>query len=93
MPTYVKSARFRKFTAVDREYPIFELVADDEVLLDISASDEGVLEVALHAGGANKLFLLDQLMEWIAEGKKLVEAETETAEWTGKGDVDPSCTS
>ena len=49
MTPYVKHVRFRKFSPVDREHPIFELVAGDEILLDISVSDDGVPEVALHA--------------------------------------------
>jgi hypothetical protein len=48
MTPYVQHVRFRKFCPVAREYPIFELVEGDDVLLDVSSSDAGVLEVALH---------------------------------------------
>ena len=75
MTQYVKHVRFRKFAPVDREYPIFELVEDDNVLLDISASDEGVIEVALHEAGTGKIFKLDELHAILLQGKRLLEEE------------------
>jgi len=52
MTSYVQHVRFRKFSPVDREYPIFELVEGDNILLDVSSSDDRVLEVALHEARA-----------------------------------------
>jgi len=37
MTPYVQHVRFRKFSPVDREYPLFELVEGDNVLLDVIA--------------------------------------------------------
>jgi hypothetical protein len=75
MAQYVKNMRFRKFAPIDREYPIFELVEGDDVLLDVSASDDGVLEVALHDAGRGKIFKLDDLHAILMQGKRLLEEE------------------
>ena len=75
MSTDGKSLRFRKLSPIDREYPIFELVEGENVLLDIGATDDGLLEVAIHAAAANKLFRYDQLMELLIKGQKLLEEE------------------
>jgi hypothetical protein len=75
MTQYVKNVRFRKFSPVDREYPIFELVEGDDVLLDVSASDDGVLEVALHEAGRGKIFKYDDLYAILIQGKRLLEEE------------------
>ena len=58
MTPYVQHVRFRKFSPVDREYPIFELVEGDDVLLDVSVSDDEVLEVAVHQASIAKIFKL-----------------------------------
>jgi len=71
----VKNVRFRKFSPVDREYPIFELVEGADVLLDVSASDDGVLEVALHEAGRGKIFKYDDLYAILIQGKRLLEEE------------------
>jgi len=75
MTQYVKHVRFRKFSPVDREYPIFELVEGDNVLLDVSSSDDGVLEVALHEASMGKIFKLDDLHAILMQGKRLLEEE------------------
>ena len=71
LPRYVTNAHFRKFSPIDRKYPIIELVEDEIVLLDISISDADVTEVTLHSGVANRVFLLDQLRAWLAEGENI----------------------
>lgn len=75
MTQYVKYVRFRKFSPLDREYPIFELVEGDDVLLDVSISDDGVREVALHEASIGKIFKLDDLHTILMEGKRLIEEE------------------
>src|SRR5215510_12133987 len=75
MTQYVKQVRFRKFSPVDREYPIFELVEGDDVLLDVSSSDDGVLEVALHEASKGKVFKLDDLHAILMQGNRLLEEE------------------
>ena len=75
MTPYVQHVRFRKFAPVDREYPIFELVEGDDILLDVSSSDDGVLEVALHEASRGKIFKLDDLHAILMQGKRLLEEE------------------
>src|SRR5262249_30732235 len=75
MTPYVQQVRFRKFAPVDREYPIFELVEGDDVLLDVSSSDDGVLEVALHEASIGKVFKLDDLHAILMQGKRLLEED------------------
>ena len=75
MTPYVQHVRFRKFSPVDREYPIFELVEGDDVLLDVSVSDDEVLEVAVHEASIGKIFKLDDLHAILLHGKRLLEAE------------------
>jgi len=75
MTPYVQHVRFRKFSPVDPEYPIFELVEGDKVLLDVSSNDDGVLEVALHEASRGKIFKLDDLHAILMQGKRLLEEE------------------
>ena len=75
MTQYVKNVRWRKFSPLDRDYPIFEVVEGDDVLLDVSISDEGVVEVALHEAGGGKIFKLDDLHAILMHGKRLLEEE------------------
>jgi hypothetical protein len=75
MTPYVQHVRFRKFSPVDREYPIFELVEGDDVLLDVSVSDDEVLEVAVHKASIGKIFKLDDLHAILIQGKRLLEEE------------------
>ncbi len=73
MTHYVQHVRLRNFAPVDRAYPIFELVEGDDVLLDVSASDDAVLEVALHEASRGKIFKLDDLHAILMQGKRLLE--------------------
>ena len=75
MTPYVQHVRFRKFAPVDREYPIFELVEGDDVLLDVGSSNAGVLEVALNEASRGKVFKLDDLHAILMQGKRLLEEE------------------
>jgi len=68
-----KNIHFRKFAPVDREHPIFELVEGDTVLLDVGATDDGVLEIAIHKGAANKIFSLSEFLRVLEEGRRLVD--------------------
>lgn len=71
----VTKPHFRRFSPIDREHPIYELVEGDTVLLDVSATDAGEVEVALHEGGANRIFAHDELLRLLAEGRRLVDAD------------------
>jgi hypothetical protein len=75
MNSRVKNLHFRKFSPIDREHPIYELVEGDTVLLDIGATDADEIEVALHEGGANKIFSHDELLQLLADGRRLVDPD------------------
>jgi len=77
MSNYVTDSHFRKFSPIDREYPIYELIEKDRVLLDISANDDGVIEVAIHEASVNRIFEFEQLNRILMEGRKLVENDME----------------
>ena len=71
----IKGYRFRKCSDINREYPIFELLEGDCILLDISVSDEGIFEIVLHEAVAGKIFNFDDMISILAEGRKLLEDE------------------
>jgi hypothetical protein len=41
-----KSYRWRKASDINREYAVFELLEDEEPILDVGFSDAGIFEVA-----------------------------------------------
>jgi hypothetical protein len=51
------------------------LVEGDDVLLDVSVSDDEVLEVAVHEASIGKIFKLDDLHAILIQGKRLLEEE------------------
>ena len=69
---------FRKFSPIDREYPIFELVDANAVLLDISKNDDGIVEIAFHEALRGRVLDLEHLERLLAEGRALMERETRT---------------
>ena len=71
----VDSVRFRKASDINRRYPVFEAVVEGRIVFDISASDDGVVDVALYEGAANMLFALADFRTLIAEGERLLEGE------------------
>lgn len=73
MLTTLANARFRKFSPIDRERPIFELVCEDVVLFDVARNDDGIVEVAIHEAAANKLFALEDLLAVLDAGRQCVD--------------------
>ena len=74
-----KSIHFRKFAPIDREHPIFELVDGDTVLLAIGATDDGVFEIAVHEGAANRVFTFAEFLRFIEQGRQLAEDDLKQA--------------
>jgi hypothetical protein len=70
-----KSFRWRKVTDVDREYAVFELLADGKPILDVGFSDAGIFEVAFNPEIAGVLIEWEQLQKMIEEGNKLAELD------------------
>ena len=82
MRTYAEELHWRKFTAIDREYPILELVEVDQVLLDLGISDEGVWELSIHSSGGGKVMTLELFESMILSGKEILKVFT--YRWTVK---------
>lgn len=67
--------RLRKFSPIDREYPIYEVVVGDEVLFDIGRSDSGDYEFSVHAASSGRVVPLPELIHLMEEAKKLLAEE------------------
>ena len=66
-----------KFSPIDREYPVYELIDENnDVLLDVSRSNEGVYEIALHEGSVGRVLPLDDVLLLIQRARALLENET-----------------
>ncbi len=67
--------RWRKATDINREFAIFELLAGEEVLLDVGFSEKGVLEVSFNETIVGLVFDWPRLQELIEEGRKLADLD------------------
>ena len=68
--------RLRKFSPIDRDTPIFEVIYEDKIVLDISKNeDNGSYEVMFYADAANKSITVELLNEIIEKGKELIESD------------------
>lgn len=69
----IEKVRYRKFYPVNRDSPIFEVLSNEEIILDISKDDEsGEFEVMFHKNACNKYLSSDLLIEIVENGKKLI---------------------
>lgn len=71
----VTRLRLRKFSPIDREYPIYEVLDGDQALFDIGRNDLGMLEVGFHPPCVGRVMSLDEVEPLIAEAKKLLMQE------------------
>lgn len=62
------NARWRKFTDIEREHAIFELLQDDVILLDLGFSDTGQMEITFHRGICEFTVELDRLDQLVRDG-------------------------
>jgi hypothetical protein len=67
--------RIRKATDIHREYPLFEVLEDDRLLLVFSATDDGVLEIAISPSAQGAILKLDDIQAIIDEGRRLLKGE------------------
>jgi hypothetical protein len=67
--------RLRKATDINREYPTFELLADEVAILDVGFSDDGIFEVAFNERIGGVVVDWVQLWEWIEKGKNMAELD------------------
>jgi hypothetical protein len=69
--------RWRKFTPIDRDFPIFELLDGDIIILDVAKGDSGAFEIAFHGGASGRVFDLGMIERMIEEVKVLLEMEAQ----------------
>jgi hypothetical protein len=68
--------KLQKFAPIDREFPIYEIVDDNgEVLLDVTRSDEGTLELGLQKNSQNRVIPLKEVLTLIEQACRLLELE------------------
>lgn len=67
--------RWRKFSPIDRDFPIYELVDGDVVILDVTRNENETFEIAFHQGASGRVLDLGALERMIAEVKRLLAAE------------------
>ena len=74
----IEKVRFRKFSPIDRDSPIFEVLSHEEIIFDISKGDEsGEFELMFHKDISNKYMSVDLLIKILENGKKLITKESD----------------
>lgn len=68
--------RLRQFSPIDREYPIYEVVDGDVIILDVTREDGGAFEIAFHDGARGVILPLADVEREIATAKALLLQET-----------------
>ena len=62
--------KLQKFSPIDREYSIIEIIDEgNDVLLDVSRNDDGLLEVCFHPSVSNRVLPYDELMASIEQAR------------------------
>ena len=69
--------RWRRFSPIDRDFPIYELLDDDVIVLDVTKDEHGTLTMAFHEGASGRVLDLEVIEQLIAEVKKLLEKDAE----------------
>lgn len=67
--------RWRKFSPIDRDFPIYELMDGDVIVLDVTKGKNESLEIAFHEGASGRIFDLSTIEGHIAEVKSLLAKE------------------
>jgi hypothetical protein len=70
-----KNYRWRKFTDINRENALFELLDDEENILDVGFTDEGILEVAFNQSIGGVIIGWSELIDFLNQGKALAESD------------------
>ena len=71
----IEDVRFRKFWPVDRQTPLFEVLANEDILFDVGRTSTG-FDVAFHSAASRYIWDVALLRKVIAE----VEIRIATAE-------------
>jgi hypothetical protein len=75
-PPVTHHLRWRKFSPLDRRYPIYELTVGEELVLDVTRSAAGVFEVRIEQSGVGRTFNLDEVMRLLAEAREMLANES-----------------
>jgi hypothetical protein len=67
--------KWRKFSPIEREHPIYELVHNDAIIFDVTMDDDGKLRIAFHDGASGHVFDLDVIERLIADVKVRLEED------------------
>lgn len=70
-----KSYHWKKTTDINREYAVFELLADENPILDAGFSDVGIFDITFNAGITGSQIEWNRLRSLIEEGWKLAELD------------------
>ncbi len=61
---------WRKFSPIDRDHPVLELVDSGVTILDVTVTAAGAFEIAFHPGASNRDYDLEMLEGLIANAKE-----------------------
>jgi hypothetical protein len=67
--------RWRKASDVNREFAIFELLADEIVILDVGYSDTGIFEISFNSEINGFLVEWERLQELIEDARKIADID------------------
>jgi hypothetical protein len=68
--------KIQKFVPNDREYPIYEVIDDENnVLFDVSRTDSGAYEMMIQKDGAWRALPLHEVLQLIEQARALLEQE------------------
>ena len=71
--------KFQVFSPIDRKFPIFELLDDDDkTILDISKNDIGVIEVSFNGNISSRVYEISVFLKFLKEGLELAGSSVET---------------
>jgi len=70
-----RTLQIRKFTPIDRDFAIYEILQGDEVLADITPSVPGEYEIAFHPACSGKILALQSFLDAIGQAKQLLREE------------------
>jgi hypothetical protein len=71
--------RVRKFSPVDRDTALFEVLEGEVVLFDVGSGAEGGLEIAFHEASSNRVLPLSAVEEAIGVCKVMMEHDRDPA--------------
>ncbi len=62
----------RKFSPIDREFPIYEILDGDQQIVDVTRSNAGEYEISFHETSVGRVLPLLPLIALITEAQELL---------------------